>query len=110
MTKRAEQVGRNEEIFRQVNEQVHGLNDAFGALAGTMTMVCECGDAECIEQIHLDAETYARVRADAALFVVRTGHGAPDVELVVEDGADYQVVRKRPGDPEQVARELDSRV
>ena len=109
MTKRAEQVGRNEEIFRQVNEQVHGLNESFGALAGTMAMVCECGDQSCIEQIHLDAETYAAVRADPMLFAVRKGHAADDLEFRVGEGSDYEIVRKRAGEPERIARELDSR-
>ena len=40
---RARRVGLNEAIFRQVNEQIRGLNREFGAEHGTMTAICECG-------------------------------------------------------------------
>ena len=106
MDARAEQVGRNEALFRRVNEQIETLNDAFGSLAGSMTWVCECGDGDCIEQIELTPAEYERVRGDAALFVVKPGHERPEVESVVESADRYKIVRKHEGGPAQLAREL----
>jgi hypothetical protein len=109
MDVRTARVGVNEELFRQVNEQVHDVNEAFGELSGTMTVVCECGDRTCIEQIQLRPEVYVRVRAEPELFVVKPGHVAVDLEFVVEDTPAYQIIRKRGGQPAQLARDLDDR-
>ena len=42
---RAERVGRNESFFREVNERVRDVNEAFSGLTGRGDFVCECGDA-----------------------------------------------------------------
>jgi hypothetical protein len=104
---RAERIGRNEALFRRVNEQIETLNETFGSLAGTMTWICECGDRGCIEQIALSPEEYERVRADPAQFAIVPGHELPDVERVVESSDRYAVVRKREGGPEELARDLE---
>ena len=107
MDDRAEKIGRNEALFRQVNDQITDLNEAFGAVAGRMSLVCECGDQTCIDQIHLTADEYRRLRADATLFAIRPTHEIPDVEDVVERGETYWVVRKKPGDSAKLAEALD---
>src|SRR5689334_21077982 len=48
---RARRIGENEALFRYVNERIEGLNEAFGAITETMSVVCECGDLSCAEQI-----------------------------------------------------------
>ena len=67
MSERERRIGRNEEVFRRVNEQIEQVNEAFGSVAGTMTLVCECGDTSCIEQIELTPEEYERLRSDPDL-------------------------------------------
>ena len=106
MDQRAERVGRNEALFRRVNEQIETLNESLGSFAGSMTWVCECGDADCIEQIELTPAEYDRVRSDDALFVVKPSHELTDVESVVEANDRYSIVRKREGGPAELAREL----
>jgi hypothetical protein len=106
MTERERRIGRNEEVFRRVNEQIEQINEAFGSVAGTMTLVCECGDTSCIEQIELTPEEYERLRSDATWFAIRPGHEIPDVEDVIERGDRYWVVEKHEGDPSDVAREI----
>jgi hypothetical protein len=102
-------IGKTEDLFRHVNDQIVGINEAFGSLDDRFTVVCECGDQACIEQIDLPEEEYERVRADSTLFVIKRGHQAESVESVVAERGDYSIVRKEPGLPAELARELDDR-
>jgi hypothetical protein len=54
-------------------------------------------------------DAYERGRADSARFFVAEGHQDASVEDVVDNGADYLVVRKRPGEPQEIAAETDPR-
>ena len=109
MDERTRKVGENEALFRAVNERIEGLGEAFGLITESMTIVCECGDGVCIEQIELPVAEYERIRADSTLFVIRPGHEIPDAEDVVERHDGFDVVRKRPGGPAELARETDPR-
>ena len=106
---RARRVGLNEAIFRQVNEQIRGLDQEFGTQEGTMTVICECGDADCTDRLDLTVSTYERVRADSLLYIVAPGHEIPDVERVVEQAEGYDVVQKREGAPAELSRKLNPR-
>jgi hypothetical protein len=109
MDERQRRIGENEVVYRAVNERIEDLNRAFGDLMETMLVICECGDSACMEQIELDVPTYERVRADPTQFVTKPGHGAPDVEEVVERTDAYCIVRKLPGGPAELAAEHDPR-
>jgi hypothetical protein len=109
MDERERRIGANEILYRTVNEKIEGLNAAFGTLTETMTVVCECGDESCAEQIELDVSTYERVRADPTLFVILPGHAEPDVESVVERGDGFEIVRKDAGEAAELAAEHDPR-
>jgi hypothetical protein len=105
----ARRVGLNEALFREVNEQIRGLNREFSSDDGTMTVICECSDADCAERLELRVSAYEGVRSDSLLFVVATGHQFPDVEQVVEQGDGYDVVRKQEREAAEVAEETDPR-
>ena len=105
----ARRVGRNEALYRSINERIEDLNRAFGTLSGAMTVVCECGDANCTEQIDVDVATYERVRSNPRRFIVRPGHQIEDVEDVVEENERYLIVAKHPGEPEGIAVDTDPR-
>jgi hypothetical protein len=109
MDERARRIGENEILYRTVNEKIEGLNATFGTLTQSMTVVCECGDAGCAEQIDLAVPDYERIRADSALFVIVPGHEYPDVEEIVEETDTYAIVRKDPGGPEELAAANDPR-
>jgi len=109
MDERARKIGENEALYRAVNERIEGLSAAFGVITETMTVVCECGDGACAEQIELSVDDYERVRSDPTLFVIRPGHEIPDVEDVVEQSDRYAVVRKHEGDEADLARATDRR-
>ena len=102
-------IGENEALFRKVNEQIEGVNEAFGALTNTMVIVCECGEPTCIDQLDLSRQEYEHVRADPTQFAVRPEHVFDDVEHVVAKSDRYWLVRKDAGEPAQAARELDTR-
>ena len=106
---RARRVGLNEAIFRQVNEQIRDLNRDFGTEQGTMTVICECGNADCTERLELPVHEYERIRGDARLYVIARGHDIPSVETVVEQTEGYDVVQKDEGEPAELSRELDPR-
>ncbi len=110
MSEREARVGRNEALFREVNEQVGDLNRTMPhAGEQEMHIVCECGELTCVDGLVVPLATYERVRSDPACFLVRPGHVVPDVEEVVEEQPGYDVVRKRPGTPERIATETDPR-
>ena len=106
MDARAERIGRNEDLFRKVNDQIEGVNEAFGMITGTMSILCECGKLACIEQIELTLDAYRELRADPTRFAVKPGHELPDVERVVERHEGYFVVQKDEGDPARLAEDL----
>jgi hypothetical protein len=103
---RTERIGRNEDLFRKVNDQIEGVNEAFGTITGTMSLLCECGKLECIEQIDLTVDAYRELRADPTRFAVKPGHELPDVERVVERHERYFVVEKADGDAAKLAQDL----
>jgi hypothetical protein len=108
MGERARRVGENEALFRSVNEQVRGLNEAF-VVSDTLRIVCECGVQSCIDQIEIEPAAYEALRADPTLFAVKPGDELPDHETVVVRNEDYSIVRKDRGEPESIAREIDPR-
>ena len=102
-------LGENEVLYRAVNERIEDLNTAFGMVTESMSVVCECGDIKCAEQIQVDLPTYERIRAEPTLFFIRPGHEYPEVEDVVERTDGYEVVRKRAGEAAAIAAETDPR-
>jgi hypothetical protein len=106
---RKHQVGMNETLFREINERLEELNKTFSEFTDKMELVCECGVRTCIERFPMDVAEYERLRADPTTFAVKPGHELPDVEEVIEEHADYLVVRKKPGEPAAAAVAEDPR-
>ena len=109
MQERERRVGLNEAVFRQVNERIEGLNEAFGAITETMQVICECGDASCIEQITISLPEYEELRQDPRRFALVPGHEDERVERVVERRDGYHVVEKDEGGPARLAERTDPR-
>jgi hypothetical protein len=100
----------NEAVFREVNERIESLQRRFALTENEpLHIVCECDRLECAEQLHVDYAVYERVRADSACFFVVAGHEDSEVESVVDSSGEYLIVRKRPGEPQQVAEATDPR-
>jgi hypothetical protein len=103
---RTERIGRNEDIFRKVNDQIEGVNENFGMITGTMSVLCECGEIECVERIELTVEEYRGLRSEPTHFAVKPGHEIPDVETVVARKGAYHVVAKADGEAARLAKDL----
>jgi hypothetical protein len=106
---RARRIGENEALYRSVNEKIEALSAAFGVITETMSVVCECGNASCAEQIEVSIPDYERIRSEPTLFIIRPGHEIPDVEEVVERNDAFHVVKKVEGAAAALARKTDPR-
>jgi hypothetical protein len=90
-----ERVGRNEGLFREVNENIAKLDEQLGTGNEPMPAVCECSHADCTIQVEIAPEEYARVRQHPARFIVAPGHEEQRVEHVVEQHRGYVIVEKQ---------------
>jgi hypothetical protein len=103
---RAERIGRNEDLFRKVNDQIEGVSAAFGTITGTMSILCECARLDCIEQIKMPPDDYRELRAEPTHFAVKPGHEVSDFEDVVARREGYLVVAKFEGEAAELSRDL----
>jgi hypothetical protein len=107
MTLWEERAGRNQALFREVNERVEELHEARSddELAN---FVCECADDSCVERIPVPLRIYEQVRADPRRFIIHPGHQHSDVEQVVDSHDRFLVVEKH-GTAGRVATATDPR-
>jgi hypothetical protein len=100
----------SEAVFREVNENIETLQLAFAVAEDEpLDVVCECGRLACAERLSVRVDTYERVRSDSTLFLVLPGHEDTSIEDVVDTSGQYLVVRKRAGDPQEIAKQTDPR-
>ena len=103
-----ERAARNEALFREVNEQVRRLSRPQPPpQEEPLTIVCECSDDHCIEQITVPLSVYESVRANPRRFLVVEGHDN-HFERVVERPDGYAIVEKE-GQAGHVAEQTDPR-
>ena len=107
MEGRERRIGQNEVLFREVNERIERLSQSLQS-TDSISILCECGNSSCAEQIEVSLSEYEGVRQDPTLFFVRPGHALCDVEHIVERHGEHNVGRKEDAAAE-VAREDDPR-
>ena len=105
MDARAERIGKNEALFREVNERIKEIT----AYDGDAEFLCECGDDACTRPIRLTIEEYEQVRANPTHFAIVPGHEVLDVERVVAQNERYAVVEKLHGEASRLASQTDPR-
>jgi hypothetical protein len=108
-TQRARRIGLNETVFREVNERLSSLGTAYVLEDEPLDLICECGNVDCVERIRVTKDDYEAIRSDPAQFAVVAGHAETDLEDVIEARGGYEVVRKKPGEGRDVARQRDPR-
>lgn len=86
-----ERVGRNESIFREINERAEEIGTA---VEGPTEFLCECARIDCTERIAVSVDVYERVRARSRRFLVVPGHEQLEFERVVDQGNGWIVVTK----------------
>jgi hypothetical protein len=101
---------KNQSLFREINERVKDLNEAFSDVTEGGDWVCECANESCTERVEMSVEEYEEVRAGGARFFVAPSddHLWPDVEHVTARMNHYWVVEKF-GDGGRLAEEADPR-
>ncbi len=104
MGERGERIGRNEALFRDVNERIEDVTEG-----GQADFLCECGDPECTQSLTLTLVVYEELRSEPRDFAVLPGHEQLDVEEIVERYDDYLVVRKHEGGAAEIAEARDPR-
>ena len=109
MSEREERVGLNEAVFREVNERIEDLAERFNLQDRPLDLICECGDANCMERISMTHAEYEQLRSDPRQFAVYPGHVYGDIEDLVDRRSGYDVVRKREGEAAELAEASDSR-
>lgn len=105
----AEQVARNDAVFRAANERIEDAGAQLRA-AEPLPFICECADTNCRELILLTRPEYEAVRRHSTWFAVATGHegGSDSASRIVEQRDAYDVVEKI-GEAADVAEALDPR-
>ena len=93
-THREERAARNQSLFREVNERISDLNEAFAEITDVFEIACECSNIKCIETITIGREEYRAARLDPSRFVVLPGDVAAGIERVVSEHDGYVVVEK----------------
>ncbi|MGH3004249.1 MAG: hypothetical protein ACRDM1_16555 [Gaiellaceae bacterium] len=101
-----EQMARNEDVFRQINERIDLAALAHGRDHHRYEFFCECSDLNCVERVTATLEEYAYARADPARFLVVKGHALGEIEHVVGGARDHVFVEKD-GAAGRAAVELD---
>ncbi len=105
MESRESRIGKNEALFREVNERIREIT----TYDGDAEFLCECGDPSCTEAIPMTLAEYEGVRRDPTHFALVPGHELEDVEQVILQNDRFAVVEKRIGEATQVALETDRR-
>jgi hypothetical protein len=109
MDEQKRRIGVNEAVFREANERIEDLNETFATITDKLVLVCECGDAQCVEKISMTRSAYEELRADPTQFAVVPGHETADVEEVVARREGYDMVKKVDGIPRRIAELTDPR-
>jgi hypothetical protein len=109
MESRDARIGLNEAVFREVNERIESLAETFDLGSQPLDLICECGDATCVQRIHMTHAEFEQLRSESHQFAVYPGHEAPEVERVVERRGGYDIVKKDEGLPKLIAEQTDPR-
>lgn len=90
-----ERAGRNEALFREVNENIARLEERLDANESELLpVICECPRTDCVARLEISLADYANVRKHPHHFIVARGHEQPDVEHIVRKAPEYVVVEK----------------
>lgn len=105
----AEQVARNDAIFRDSNDRIDEVAERIGA-EDPLPFICECAKLECREVMRLTAEEYQRIRSHPARFAVVPGHEqGPNVSVETVERSDRFWVVEKTGRAKSIAAALDPR-
>jgi predicted NBD/HSP70 family sugar kinase len=79
-------------LFREVNERIRGITESFAVADESYDVFCECGRRGCVERLAVPTAVYDRIRGDARIYLVRSGHEALLGGHVLDAADAYSVV------------------
>jgi hypothetical protein len=85
---------RNEQLFRNVNENIEDFTERLSDADPMWEFICECHDLNCQKTLRATRAEYESVRAVPTHFILAPGHADPRVEHVVFSNERFQVVEK----------------
>lgn len=109
VNERGKRIGRNEVLFREVNERLRELGESFSVVTEEAEFVCECGNRSCSEQVRMPLQAYEEIRSDPKRFFAVMGHEEPEYAKVLSEREGYVIVEKLPGGPAGIAIRDDPR-
>jgi hypothetical protein len=87
---RAKRQERNQELFRQANENIAETSTRLEV--ETQAFFCECSQTGCTEMLEVPVAVYDRVRSDESRYLIRRGHQDRAKEVIIECPGDYLIV------------------
>jgi hypothetical protein len=90
---RKKRMGRNEALFREINDYIADVSHALPA-SEAFEILCECARLECTEKIGITKEEYLGARVSSDTFIVLFGHHQPEIERVVGEVKGSLLVEK----------------
>jgi hypothetical protein len=90
---RTRALGRNEALFREINDYIAELCRSLPA-EDQFEVLCECEQLGCVQTIAVSKPEYEAARASDITFIVIPGHEAAEGERVVLEGTRYLLVEK----------------
>jgi hypothetical protein len=107
---RAARGARTQSLFRDMNERIREINDAFSDVLPLGDWTCECAEDACTERVRLSTAEYESVRADPKRFVVAPddSHVVAEIEHIERRTDRFWVVEKD-GEAAELATRVDPR-
>jgi hypothetical protein len=107
---REARAAKNQAAFRELNERLKALSEAFSLGIPVRDWICECANDTCTERIEMSTAEYEAVRqAGTGFFVAPSDeHLWPDIEQTIERNDRYWIVEKL-GDAGRLAESNDPR-
>jgi hypothetical protein len=102
-TLREKRMAANEAFFRELNEKL----ERQAPDSGTLIIVCECADEDCVKRLELTRHEYEAIRSDPTHFAIAHEHADLEIEEVISRTDRFEVVRKL-GAGADIAARLDS--
>jgi hypothetical protein len=101
---------RTQSLFRDINERVKDINEAFSVVVPLGDWICECFRQDCSERIPLTLDEYEQTRAAPVRFAVAPSDHHVDflIEDVVDRNERYWLVEKT-GLAAELAQRVDPR-
>jgi hypothetical protein len=94
-TPRAERIGENEAMFREVNVRIdRARRNDQDSEKRIEEFVCECSSLDCTQRIAIRVGEYEKIRSHPNRYAIAHEHDVPDVEVVVDRLPRYWVVEK----------------